>query len=208
MREKLAALAHEQWSGWMQYLWSKAVHDATGGKSDGAVTIEPGYAKALRRQMDTPYEDLPYEEQESDRHEADRVLALLAEAEDENNGGLLSIRLEEKYADEIYAILYNHAPQAAPYTLTLDNRFQIARSKALIKSMIPVGRVQRALEKLASGLTPLPSVYCIEVMTHGPSKIHGNNTLVVFKSQQRGGKEILVCAGCLAKLLNDELGDD
>jgi hypothetical protein len=76
MREALAALAHEQWSGWMEYLFSKSQDNA-----DGTVTIPAWAVERWKRQMTTPYAELPEAEKNSDRQEADRVLALLAEVE-------------------------------------------------------------------------------------------------------------------------------
>jgi hypothetical protein len=74
LREQFAALAHEQWSGWMRYLFSKIVQQA-----DGSLVIPAGYVAALRRQIDTPYAELLPEEQDGDRAEADKVLALFSE---------------------------------------------------------------------------------------------------------------------------------
>jgi len=73
-REALAALAHEQWSGWMRYLFAKTQPIGY----HGAEAIPPLLVERWKRQMMTPYADLPESEQESDRKEADRVLALLA----------------------------------------------------------------------------------------------------------------------------------
>lgn len=74
VREQLATLAHEQWAGWMEYLFSKSDIDA-----DGGVYIPVSLAHRWKRQMNTPYTELPEKEKESDRREADRVLALLHE---------------------------------------------------------------------------------------------------------------------------------
>lgn len=72
VREQLADLAHEQWSGWMQYLFAKsAVND------DGSVSIPTELVERWQRQVSTPYADLPGHEQESDRVEADKVLRVL-----------------------------------------------------------------------------------------------------------------------------------
>lgn len=72
-REALAALCHEQWSGWMRHLFSKSTPNGWGGE------LIPGWAvNRWMRQMNTPYEKLSEEEKESDREEADRILALLA----------------------------------------------------------------------------------------------------------------------------------
>jgi hypothetical protein len=62
LREELADLAHEQWSGWMRYLFENWNDDSVA---------------RWKRQMETPYTELSEEEQDSDRKEADRVLAVL-----------------------------------------------------------------------------------------------------------------------------------
>ena len=73
LREQLAALAHEQWSGWMRYLFSKCVPNADGS----GVTVPAAYESALVRQMTTAFEWLSDAEKDSDRYEADRVLAIV-----------------------------------------------------------------------------------------------------------------------------------
>lgn len=74
LREALAALCHEQWSGWMRYLFGK-----TEPHGIGTTRLIPAWAtERWRRQMETPYADLSPEEKESDRKEADKFLALLA----------------------------------------------------------------------------------------------------------------------------------
>lgn len=74
-RERLAAYAHEAWSGWMKYLFSKC-KDAR--CADDAHVAIPGWAvKRWQRQMNTPYAELPEDEKESDRAEADKMLAIL-----------------------------------------------------------------------------------------------------------------------------------
>ncbi len=80
LREKLAALAHEQWSGWMRHLFSKC--EALPGTTTDDFKIRPVViplwaVTRWMRQMRAPYVDLSEEEKESDRKEADRVLALL-----------------------------------------------------------------------------------------------------------------------------------
>jgi len=67
--EKLAALAHEQWSGWMKYLFEKSKIGQA-----GVVVIPAWAAQRWGRQMNTPYADLPEEEKESDRKEAHRMI--------------------------------------------------------------------------------------------------------------------------------------
>lgn len=75
LREALAAYAHEAWSGWMRYFFSRGEFHA-----DGSFTIPAMCVERWQRQMNTAYADLPEGEKESDRAEADRMLALFAES--------------------------------------------------------------------------------------------------------------------------------
>jgi hypothetical protein len=77
LREQLAALAHEQWSGWMRYLFGRTWAERNNAGEIGAVIIAKSDAERWMRQMETPYAELPEEEKESDRVEADKVLALI-----------------------------------------------------------------------------------------------------------------------------------
>lgn len=70
--ERLAAHAHEQWSGWMRYLFSKSTENP-----DGTVTIPKWAVDRWRRQVATAYHDLPEQEKESDRDEGRSVLAVV-----------------------------------------------------------------------------------------------------------------------------------
>lgn len=69
MRERLADLCHRQWSGWMEYLFSKCVTN-----DDGTVTIPKWAVDRWKRQLSTDYKDLTLIEQDSDRKEADKFL--------------------------------------------------------------------------------------------------------------------------------------
>jgi hypothetical protein len=84
IRERLAALCHDQWSGWMRYLFGKC-----GVNPDGSSTIPPEYVARWSRQMTTVYAELSGDEQESDRKEADKFLSILGKnrknERDENN---------------------------------------------------------------------------------------------------------------------------
>lgn len=71
-REKIADLCHEQWSGWMEYLFKKSRQTP-----DGSVVIPKEFVDRWWRQMKTPYEKLSEEEKDSDRKEADKFIALL-----------------------------------------------------------------------------------------------------------------------------------
>lgn len=73
-REKLADLCHSQWSGWMEYLFSKC--DL---QKDGTVFMPRWAVNRWSRQLGSTYADLTEEEKESDRKEADRFLKLFNE---------------------------------------------------------------------------------------------------------------------------------
>lgn len=72
LREKLAALCHEQWSGWMDHLFSTCQL-----RHDGSAIIPSSAVKRRQRLMITPYTDLPENEKEKDRKEADKFLEIL-----------------------------------------------------------------------------------------------------------------------------------
>ena len=72
LREKLAAIEHEQWAGWMKYLFEKSIEIG-----DGRVEIPALFVARWKRQMNIFYVDLPENEKESDRAEADKVLRVI-----------------------------------------------------------------------------------------------------------------------------------
>lgn len=67
--EQSAAIAHEQWSGWMKYLFEKSTQNA-----DGTVTIPKWAVDRWTRQMNTEYNKLSEQEKESDRIEAKKYM--------------------------------------------------------------------------------------------------------------------------------------
>lgn len=72
LREKLAALAHDQWSGWMKYMLGRMDWNNIG---TGKIMYGDD-VKRWERQMNTIYADLPENEKDSDRAEADKVIAI------------------------------------------------------------------------------------------------------------------------------------
>lgn len=72
LRETFANLAHEQWSGWMEYLFSKCEM-----QEDGTAIMQRWAVERWTRQMNTPYQDLSETEKDGDRAEADKFIALL-----------------------------------------------------------------------------------------------------------------------------------
>lgn len=81
LREALSDYAHDAWSRWMNYLFSKCTDLALtvdGGKgSNHVLVIPPSLVKRWKRQLRTHYQDLPENEKESDRQEADKMLAII-----------------------------------------------------------------------------------------------------------------------------------
>ena len=71
-RPKLAAYAHDAWSGWMRYMFEKSNRH-----SDGSVTIPKELVARWQRQMSTSFCDLPTSEQQSDLDEADQILDII-----------------------------------------------------------------------------------------------------------------------------------
>jgi len=95
-REKVAALCHQQWSGWMEYLLEKSYWN-----HDGTVIIPFPLGVRWRNQANAPYTDLSEEEKDSDRAEADKFIALFEEEleaitqDDERLDDLLADTLDE-----------------------------------------------------------------------------------------------------------------
>jgi hypothetical protein len=102
-REQLAAYAHEAWSGWMEYLFSKC------DKQKYELIIPAWAVERWGRQMHTPYADLSDKEKESDRAEADKMLAII-------NGST------PRESDEIEPLHPSLADSAAPSELYLPWR--------------------------------------------------------------------------------------
>jgi hypothetical protein len=88
--EAVADLVHQQWSGWMEYLFSKC-------RFIGGITIIPKWAvKRWQRQMTTPFLELPPEEKESDLSEARKVISVFSVLPKETEHRLLTELTEER----------------------------------------------------------------------------------------------------------------
>lgn len=82
LRERLAELCHSQWAGWMKYLFDRSTFLFKGGSYIlGGMDV-----KRWQRQMRTEYKDLSEKVKDSDRREADRILKLLKEVKEEDEG--------------------------------------------------------------------------------------------------------------------------
>lgn len=79
LREKLAAHAHEAWSGWMRYMLDNGGVMCPSAFDTHLWVMYPEKHARWTRQMRTPYAELPEEEKESDRAEAHKLMAIFDE---------------------------------------------------------------------------------------------------------------------------------
>ncbi|MCP6727358.1 MAG: hypothetical protein KJI69_05115 [Patescibacteria group bacterium] len=68
-KENLAKLEHDQWSHWMDYMFTCGIFNI-----DGSFTLPKEKVERWKRQMETKYKDLPEAEKESDREWANKAL--------------------------------------------------------------------------------------------------------------------------------------
>lgn len=72
--DRLAAVEHDRWAHWQQYL-----HEQCERRDDGALVIPADLASRWEEQIRTPYAELSLEEQESDREQVRRYLPTVVE---------------------------------------------------------------------------------------------------------------------------------
>lgn len=70
--EALAAIEHERWAHWQQY-----VHQQGTRNSDGSILLPAHSVERWERQIATRYEDLPEEEKHSDREQVRKYLPVI-----------------------------------------------------------------------------------------------------------------------------------
>lgn len=75
--EKLAAIEHERWAHWQQYM-----HDQCQRADDGSMIIPAELAQRWQTQIATPYGDLTDAEKDSDREQVRRFLPTIGAAID------------------------------------------------------------------------------------------------------------------------------
>ncbi|GFM19738.1 MULTISPECIES: hypothetical protein [Mycobacteriales] len=75
LMEKLAAIEHERWAHWQQYM-----HDQCQRAKDGSLIIPAHLAKRWQTQIETPYENLSDSEKDSDREQVRRYLPIIGAA--------------------------------------------------------------------------------------------------------------------------------
>jgi hypothetical protein len=73
--ERLAALEHERWSHWQQYLHSKCVR-----QPDGSLLIPADLVARWQKQIERKYNELSEKEKESDREQVRKYLPFIASA--------------------------------------------------------------------------------------------------------------------------------
>jgi len=78
IREEIAALCHEQWSKWMDYLYSKSELN-----DDGSITIPPNKTRRWARQACTAYHNLSELERDGDREEADKFIEVFLRSDND-----------------------------------------------------------------------------------------------------------------------------
>ena len=93
MREELAALIHDMWSGWIGHVEAKSALNP-----DGSMTIPAWAVMRRKRQMEGSYDDLSESEKDSDRREADKVLTLLLDYPREERNSELRDESDRMYA--------------------------------------------------------------------------------------------------------------
>lgn len=72
--DRLAAVEHERWAHWQQYL-----HDQCERRNDGSLVIPRELVSRWEEQIGTQFEELSSEEQESDREQVRQYLPLVVE---------------------------------------------------------------------------------------------------------------------------------
>lgn len=75
IEDKLAGYAHEAWSGWMKYIFSKSYK-----RANGDIVIPKWAVERWIRQSNTKYSELPEEEKKSDLDESDKILKIIKTA--------------------------------------------------------------------------------------------------------------------------------
>lgn len=79
VREQCAAIEHERWAHWQQWMHAQCVPG-----EDGSLTIPAALVARWGRQIATPYAELSEQEKASDRHQVDRYWPLVSAALEES----------------------------------------------------------------------------------------------------------------------------
>ena len=79
LREKLAAYAHEAWSGWMRYMFKKCKFIGYLERGNVRIEMPTELYERWTYQMNTPYAELPEDMKLSDCDEADKMITIVRE---------------------------------------------------------------------------------------------------------------------------------
>ena len=79
IKELLADYAHATWSGWMKYMFEKAIPYQPGKiqAEEGALIIPKWAVERWTGQMNKAYNELPEEMKASDLQEADKIIEII-----------------------------------------------------------------------------------------------------------------------------------
>lgn len=102
LKEQLAAIEHERWSDWQQYMHDKM------GKLNGledTFVLDGKHYKHWQRQIMTPYKELTEAEKNSDREQVDRYWPLI-ESYIQTHTAAAERQVVKLRADIAYAIGY------------------------------------------------------------------------------------------------------
>lgn len=73
--EQLAAIEHERWAHWQQYL-----HEQCERQPDGSLVLPAAQVARWQAQIETPYAALSDQEQQSDREQVHKYLPAIIDA--------------------------------------------------------------------------------------------------------------------------------
>lgn len=100
LREQLANLAHEQWSGWTEWMFENWDRGHSSGES---------FQSRWKRQCVTPYAYLSEEEKASDLVEADKVLAIIGPVLTELQDRVAGLQQQLAAKEETYLVQLGRA---------------------------------------------------------------------------------------------------
>ena len=121
IRERVANLCHEQWSGWMKYLFGKCEEEVLTHTyvlaSERKTIIPKEFVDRWKRQMATPYGKLFPKEQDSDHTEADKFLSVFLDIL-KSQPTIYQDELREALEDVVTQFGYDGSDDKGPYLFT------------------------------------------------------------------------------------------
>jgi hypothetical protein len=130
-KEKLAAFAHERWTGWMRYLFSKTMTDTEPLDGSRPEVIPYRFVQRWGRQMETPFTELPEDEKRSDYLEAELWLRMVDESRVASSTRRLSEHLKSEWSHLIPKDMLDEHPVDQAIAILTRVRRPIARDVML-----------------------------------------------------------------------------